>query len=587
MTVLTNVLSILDGGLGVTSPGGKPVAIVGTCTGGTAATPVTCYTPEQVVAAGTSGPAVEDALIILNLAGGPIVFCKAATVTSAVLGGFCQSGAGSPASGTITAGGGNTSTAVLALTGTATARVAVRIKVTTAGANLAASPAIAVSFDGGVTYLAPQVAVAGPTVIGYGLSLTITDGSFVLADTFSAVGTNCPTTADATGTSVPVFTGTPVGALHVIAEVTTAAASLATLTAAVKFSLDGGRSYGFPVGIPSSGVYAIPGTGITVTFGAGTFVAGDIFEFQTSPPLFSTSTLDAALTGLASLAGVYEFVHVAGVIDVTHAAILKAWAVAREALGEYTFALGGARDQATGESIATWYTALGGASPGFTGYDFGRYGDVHASHGYVASVLYPGSFFRRNLSVLRTARLKSITVERHPGEVLAGPLAGLMPDGDTSSLLHDGLTYQVLDSYRFSTTQRVMGQPRGRYFQTSRTMALANSDYSEVQRIRVMSVASAAALAAMSLYVGSSPEVKTDGSGQLSEAEALVGDAEITAAMQRAVVLAPNTFATTATATVDRTVDVLATGQYKAAIRVVPKGSINAVSATITYARSV
>ena len=28
MTVLSNTLSILDGGLGVTSPGGKPVAIV-------------------------------------------------------------------------------------------------------------------------------------------------------------------------------------------------------------------------------------------------------------------------------------------------------------------------------------------------------------------------------------------------------------------------------------------------------------------------------------------------------------------------------------------------------------------------------
>lgn len=587
MTVLSNALSILDGGLGVTSPGGKPVAIVGTCSGGTAATPVTCYTPEQVVAAGTSGPAVEDALIILNLAGGPVVFCKAATVTAAVLGGFCQSGAGSPASGTIAAGGGNTSTAVLALTGTATARCAVVIKVTTAGAGLAASPAIAISFDGGVTYLAPQVAAAGPTVIGFGLSLTITNGSFVLADTFSAVGAACPTTADAQGTSVPVFSGTPVGAFHILAVVTTAAASLTALTAEVKFSLDGGRTYGFPVGIPASGVYAIPGTGVTVTFGAGTFIAGDTFELQTAPPLFSTSSLDAALDGLAPLAGEYEFVHIAGVIDVTHAAIAKAWAIEREALGEYTFAIGGARDQATGESVATWYTALGGASPGFTGYDFGKYGDVHASHGYVASVLYPGSFFRRNNAALLSARLKSIGPDRHPGEVAAGPIAGLMPDRDASSVVHDGLTYQVLDAYRFSTTQRVLGQPRGRYFFTSRTMALANSDYSEIQRIRVMCRAATAALEAMSLYVGSSPEVKTDGTGQIAEADALVGDAEISAAMRKAVVDAPNTYATTATATVDRTVDLVATGQYKAAIRVVPKGSVNAVSTTITFARSV
>ena len=291
MTLLSSTLSINDGGLGIVSPGGKPVAVVGCCSSGTAATPVTCYTPEQLVAAGDYGPAVEDAAIILSLSGGPVILCKAATVTAAILGGFCQSGAGSGASGTISAGGSNTSTAVLALTGTATQRVAVKIKCTLAGANLAASPKIAVSFDGGVTYLAEAVAVAGPTVIGFGLSLTITDGSFVLDDTWSAVGANCPTDADATGTSVPAFSGTPLGAFDIVAKVTAAATSLTALTAAVKFSLDGGRHYGAPVGIPSSGVYAIPNTGVTVTFGSGTFVVGDTFQVKTAPPAFSTATL--------------------------------------------------------------------------------------------------------------------------------------------------------------------------------------------------------------------------------------------------------------------------------------------------------
>lgn len=586
MTILSNVLSILDGGLNVVRPGGKPVAVVGCCSSGTVATPVTCYTPEQLVAAGTAGPAVEDAAILLKLAGGPVILCRAETVTAAILGGLCQSGAGSPASGTIAAGGGNTSTAVLALTGTATQRVAVKIKVTTAGSNLAASPAIAISFDGGVTYLATQTAVAGPTVIGYGLSLTITDGTFVLDDTFAAVGAACPTTADATGTSVPAFSGTPLGAFHIVAEVKTAAASLTALTAAVRFSLDGGRSFGAAVGIPANGVYAIPGTGVTVTFGAGTFVVGDTFELYTAAPAFSTTTLNAALAGLATVAGDYEFAHVAGPIDVTHAAILKAWGVAREALGEYTFSVSGVRDQALGESVATWYTALGGASPGFTGYDFGRYGDVRAGYGYVASALYPGSYFRRSLAVLYSARLASISPEEHPGRVLSGPIAGLMPDGDTSSLIHDGATLTALDAYRFGTAQRVLGRPRGEYYFTSRTMAGATSDFGEIQRIRVMCVAAAAALAQMALYVGSDPEVKTDGSGQLAESEAAAGDEEITAAMKRAVIDAPNTFATRVSARVDRTTDVLATGQYKAAIGVVPRGSINAVTTTITFARS-
>jgi hypothetical protein len=583
--ILSNTLTIQDGGLGVVRPGGKPIAVVGCCTGGTAATPVTCYTPDQLVTAGTAGPAVEDAAILLALSGGPVILCKAATVTAAILGGFCQSGAGSGASGTISAGGGNTSTAVLALTGTATQRVAVKIKCTLAGANLAASPKIAISFDGGVTYLAEQVAVAGPTSIGFGLSLTVTGGSFVLDDTFSAVGAACPTTADATGSSVPAFSGTPVGAFHIIAQVTAAAASLTVLTAAVKFSLDGGRSFGAAVGIPANGVYAIPGTGVTVTFGAGTFVVGDTFELYTAAPAFSTTTLDAALDGLASVSGDYEFVHVAGAIDVTHAAILKAWAIERQALGEYTFALAGTRDQALGESVATWYTVLGGASPGFTGYDGGRYLDIHASHGYVESILYPGSYFRRNGVVLRSARLALSRRDEHPGKVLSGPIAGLMPDGDASSVMHDGSVYTALDAYRFSTMQRLMGRPRGEYYFTSRTMAGATSDFGEIQRIRVMCVAAPAALAQMATYVGSNPEVKSDGSGQLVESEAAAAEEEIVAAMKRAVVDAPNDFATRVTAAVSRTTDVLATGTMSAAISILPKGSVNAVTSTITYTR--
>jgi len=586
VTTLLNVLTILDGGLGVVAPGGSPVAVVGCCSAGTVATPVTCYTPAQLVAAGGYGPAVDDAAIILDRSGGPVILCRAATVTAAVLGGFSQSGAGSGAAGTIAAGGGNTSTAVFSLTGTATQRVAVAIKVTTAGANLAGSPAIAISFDGGVSYLAPQVALAGPTVIGFGLSLTIVDGTFVLADTFSAVGASCPTPADATGTSVPAFSGTPLSAFHIVAQVMTAAVSLSVLTAAVRFSLDGGRSYGAAVGIPATGVYVLPNTGITVTFAAGTFVVGDTFEVQSAPPLFSTTTLRAALDGLATVRGRYEFAHVAGAIDVTHAAPMRAWAVAREALGEYVFALGGTRDQATGESAVTWYTALGGASPGFTGYDGGRYLDVHASHGYVESAIYPGSYFRRNLSVLRSARLASIPLQEHPGRVKSGAIVGLMADGDESSLIHDGAVLTVLDASRFSTSQSVLGQPRGSYFFTSRTLALTTSDFGEVQRIRVMCVGAAAALYAMSLYVGEDLETKTDGSGQLAEAAAAVIDEEVTAAMKRAIVDAPNAFATRVTVAADRTIDLLSTGQIAAAVSIVPRGSVNAVTTTITFSRS-
>ena len=586
MTVLSNSLTVSDGGLGISAAGQRPVVVAGCCSSGAVATPTTVDTLDGLTSTFGYGPAVRDAAAILSLAGGSVILCRAATVTAAVLGGFCQSGGGSGAAGTFAAVVG-TGTAIPALTGTADQPYAVVVVCTTAGANIAATPVVKISLDGGVSFLATGlVAVsATPQAIGTtGLLLGWTDGSFVLADSWSAVGAGCPTNADATGTSVPVFSGTPNDAYDLRAVVTAAGASLAALTATVKFSTDGGNTYGDSVAIPSTGVYVIPNTGVTVTFGAGTLVVGDIYRVKTSAPLWSTSSLDTALDALAPMAGGYEFVHVSGPVDVTSAATVKAWAVEREAAGEYTFAQCEARDNATGESDTTRNAAIAGASPGFTGYDGGRYLDVHASYGYVQSFTHPGSYPRRSLAALRSARLASEPVQRHPGRVRSGRIEGLMPDPDgSSSLLHNVATYTSLDTARFSGAQSVKGQARGRYFFTSRTMALATSDFSEVQRIRVMCVAATAALAQMSTYVADDIACKSDGSGQITEAEAQRVEREILAVMKRAVQLDPNTFVSAVAVTVVRTNNLLSTGNLQARISITPKGSVNSITTTITY----
>ena len=283
MTVLSNSLTVSDGGLGISAAGQRPVVVAGCCSSGTVATPTTVDTLDGLTSTFGYGPAVRDAAAILSLAGGSVILCRAATVTAAVLGGFCQSGGGSGAAGTFAAVVG-TGTAIPALTGTADQPYAVVVVCTTAGANIAATPVVKISLDGGVSFLATGlVAVsATPQAIGTtGLLLAFTDGSFVLADSWSAVGAGCPTNADATGTSVPVFSGTPNDAYDLRAVVTAAGASLAALTATVKFSTDGGNTYGDSVAIPSTGVYAIPNTGVTVTFGAGTLVVGDVYRVKT------------------------------------------------------------------------------------------------------------------------------------------------------------------------------------------------------------------------------------------------------------------------------------------------------------------
>ena len=159
-----------------------------------------------------------------------------------------------------------------------------------------------------------------------------------------------------------------------------------------------------------------------------------------------------------------------------------------------------------------------------------------------------------------------------------------MPDTDAlAGVIHDLATYTSINNARFSGAQQVKGRPRGEWYFTSRTMAASTSDFGEIQRIRVMCVAAAAALTAMAEYVGDDVETKTDGTGQITEAAAKAIEAEVTAKLKLAVVKAPNNFVTRASARITRTNNVLSTGELLCTISLVPRANINAITTTITY----
>lgn len=190
MTVGSTSLTVKSSGLGQ-GQGRKLVAIVGCSESGTPATATTKANNQDLLDAHGFGPVSEQAALYLELAGGPVLTCKAASATAAALGGFCQGGGGSSAAGTLSADGGNTATAIPALTGTPDKPYAVRIRVTTAGANIAANPVVQISLDGGVSYLAADavdVSATAQAIGTTGLSLAWTDGSFVLNNSWSAVG---------------------------------------------------------------------------------------------------------------------------------------------------------------------------------------------------------------------------------------------------------------------------------------------------------------------------------------------------------------------------------------------------------------
>ena len=179
MTLGSASLEVVDQGLGIGPNLDRPIAVIGCSSSGTVASPVEVSTPQDVVTTWGRGPLVQGLAHILRHAGGPVIGVRATSTTAGVLGGVAQEGGGSSSAGTFGAVSG-TSTAIPALTGTPDAPYAVKVRVTTAGSNLAATPVVQVSLDGGVTWLAvgAVAASATPTAIaGTGLLLAWTDGT--------------------------------------------------------------------------------------------------------------------------------------------------------------------------------------------------------------------------------------------------------------------------------------------------------------------------------------------------------------------------------------------------------------------------
>lgn len=86
-----------------------------------------------------------------------------------------------------------------------------------------------------------------------------------------------------------------------------------------QYSLDNGLTFSEETVIPSGGVIAISGTGMTFTFtnGANGFFAGDTWYFQTTSPTWNNADLSAGLTALLADARTWGFIHLVGPADTT------------------------------------------------------------------------------------------------------------------------------------------------------------------------------------------------------------------------------------------------------------------------------
>lgn len=181
----------------------------------------------------------------------------------------------------------------------------------------------------------------------------------------------------------------------------------------LEVSLDGGRSF-VPVRLGTASSYVLPNVGVTISFGAGTVVAGDnVAEWHGSAPLITTGDLVTVRTALAAGLRQFRSMLLCGdVPDDTAASALVTQANAYAASNDrFIFARASVPDRLPQASLSQAYARMTGA-PSLTFAEVGATGDTitRASGSWLADGFVVGD---------------TITVTGTASNNVTGPIASL------------------------------------------------------------------------------------------------------------------------------------------------------------------
>lgn len=539
---LPNVeMTIRDPGLGIVAAStGKIQVKAGPTQRGTVNTVLSAGSVNAARTAIGSGPVLEATAQVLTVAGGP-VYMLPLLVTSlgSVTGAFALAGSGT---GTVT--------------GSKGPEQIVKVKIILGGTLTTATFQVAV---GSGAYGSTITTGAGPytyQVPGQQFTNVIfTAGTYVANDVFT-INLDGTVTRVGSGTATLLDTSThsPVDAYDIRVQILTAGGLGA---GAFRYSLDGANNYSGSIGIPASGKYVIPDTGVVLTF-AGTFTVDDLYTGVTTPPGFANGDLTTALVALRASPLAWGFVHVVGTPSsaanaVTLAGVVGVQTTAAEAEFRYVFAL---VECPQGESDAT--IAAAAAS-----YVDARIGIVVGDVDLISPL--SGRRQRRNLAWAYAARLSAIKLSSHPGQASAenngGPLKNVM------ALYRDERATPALDVARFVTAGNVVGE--GYFITRGKMMASTSSDYQQVMARRVMDRAETVARSGFFQYVNKDLRIDR-ATGFIDERDAQGIEANVNAKLEAALISEDE--ASSVATVVSRDDNLLSTSILNAEIEITPKG---------------
>jgi hypothetical protein len=365
--------------------------------------------------------------------------------------------------------------------------------------------------------------------------------------------------------------GAPLDAFRIVVEIIKGEDKIADAVGSFKYSLDNGNTWSKEIAIPAGGVYAIPSTGVTVTFvNAGglvnSFKAADTFAIACTAPYYVANDLSDSLASLLLEQLAWSLVHIIG--QAANGAGSAAMVAAVETIMEtaesddaiYARAIMEMADD-TDANLKAAFVAV--VAP-----------RVIACAGFadVASAL-SARIDKRSSGTAIASRLASTAVHVHPGEVDLGALT------QVQALYRDERKTPALDDAHFCTLRTIRGR-RGFFITRGWTLADPTSDFRTVMNARVIDKACTIAHDRALAYLNKDLRVDVN-SGQLDARDANAIEADL--ARQLSNNMTSKGECSGAALVLDRTHDILSDSTLVGEVRVVPKGYAETISLTVGF----
>jgi len=420
----------------------------------------------------------------------------------------------------------------------------------------------------------------GPAATAAGLMLDAGGSVDVIVSAASIAAANGQFTSASIGGAVSVA-GTPLDYYDGRGKITKSGGQT---TGSFQYSLDGGQTYTPDLTI--QGTYAIPNSGLTLTFNSGTFATGGTFSWTSFAPGMNATDLQTAVNAFTGSSTAPTLVLVA---NHTQSASLGA-ALATRADSLLT--------TLDNNELPTMFVVPAGGQDGDTATTIAAHSAVVASTGHVLAVAaercrvqvpstQPG-YANPELPFAFTvaSRMNSDLVSTNPARYASGPMTRC-----SSPTYDEFVNGQVYQDATIVAPRSFKGTP-GVFTQQGVLKSQPGVGYPFIMWGRVILLTAIVARLALAQYLNAAVRVKTDGTGQIDPRDANRIEQQVNSALNTGIMQPINVegfkgHASAVSFAVDRTNNILTSSTLQGTLTVVPLANVSSVAVNLGLGVSV